>query len=58
VTLRAFLDCNGSWSRTAQQLHLHLNTVRYRITRVEELTGRDLSRMDDRADVYLALHLL
>ncbi|WP_395725177.1 PucR family transcriptional regulator [Nakamurella sp.] len=58
VTLRAFLDCNGSWSRTAQQLHLHLNTVRYRITRVEELTGRDLSRTDDRADVYLALHLL
>ena len=58
LTLRAFLDCNGSWSRTAQQLHLHLNTVRYRITRVEELTRRDLSRMDDRADVYLALHLL
>jgi hypothetical protein len=58
VTLRAFLDCNGSWSRTAQRLHLHLNTVRYRITRVEELTGRDLGRMDDRADVYLALHLL
>ena len=57
-TLRAFLDCNGSWSRTAHQLHLHLNTVRYRINRVEELTGRDLSRMDDRADVYLALHLL
>jgi DNA-binding PucR family transcriptional regulator len=57
VTLRAFLDCNGSWSRTAQQLHLHLNTVRYRIARVEELTGRDLSRMDDRTDVYLALHL-
>ena len=28
------------------------------IARVEELTGRDLSRMDDRADVYLALHLL
>lgn len=58
VTLRAFLDCNGSWSRTAAQLHLHLNTVRYRINRVEELTGRDLSRMNDRADVYLALHLL
>jgi hypothetical protein len=58
VTLRAFLDASGSWSRTAQRLHLHLNTVRYRIARVEELTGRDLSRMDDRADVYLALHLL
>ena len=57
-TLRAFLDCGGSWSRTAAQLHLHLNTVRYRIARVEELTGRDLGQVGDRTDVYLALQLL
>ncbi len=38
-TLEAFLDCSGSWSRTAARLHLHVNTVRYRIGRVEELTG-------------------
>ncbi len=57
-TLRAFLDCSGSWSRTAAQLGLHLNTVRYRIARVQELTGRDLGDVADRTDVYLALQLL
>jgi hypothetical protein len=54
-TLEAFLDCAGSWSRTADRLHLHVNTVRYRIGRVEELTGRDLASTADRVDVFLAL---
>ncbi|MEO5608106.1 MAG: helix-turn-helix domain-containing protein [Ornithinibacter sp.] len=57
-TLAAFLACSGSWSRTAEQLHLHVNTVRYRIQRVEELTGRDLSSLEDRVDVFLALRSL
>ncbi|WP_433799519.1 PucR family transcriptional regulator [Actinomycetospora sp. CA-084318] len=54
-TLEAFLDHSGSWSRVADRLHLHVNTVRYRIGRVEELTGRDLGRFADRVDVFLAL---
>src|SRR5918999_4007597 len=54
-TLEAFLECSGSWSRAAQRLHLHVNTVRYRIGRVEELTGRNLAELADRVDVYLAL---
>jgi DNA-binding PucR family transcriptional regulator len=57
-TLEAFLDCSGSWSRAAEQLHLHVNTVRYRIGRVEELTGRDLGSFPDRVDVFLALRSL
>ena len=57
-TLEAFLECSGSWSRAAQQLHLHVNTVRYRIGRVEELTGRNLAELPDRVDVYLALRSL
>ncbi|HJQ06939.1 MAG TPA: helix-turn-helix domain-containing protein [Nocardioides sp.] len=54
-TLRTFLACSGSWTRTAEELHLHVNTVRYRIERVQELTGRDLARFDDRVDIHLAL---
>lgn len=54
-TLRTFLACSGSWTRTADALHLHVNTVRYRIERVQELTGRDLASFDDRVDIYLAL---
>jgi DNA-binding PucR family transcriptional regulator len=36
---------------------VHVNTLRYRIGRIEELTGRDLSRLADRVDFYLALRL-
>lgn len=57
-TLEAFLATSCSWSRTAENLHLHVNTVRYRIQRVEELTGRDLSQMADRVDIFLALRSL
>ncbi len=58
ATLRAFLGCSGSWARAAEELHLHVNTVRYRVERVEELIGRDLSRLEDRVDVFLALKFL
>ncbi|MFI5779446.1 helix-turn-helix domain-containing protein [Nocardia sp. NPDC051570] len=54
-TLEIFLGCAGSWRQAADRMHLHLNTVRYRIGRVEELTGRDLARLDDRLDLYLAV---
>jgi hypothetical protein len=54
-TLRAFLDCNGSWSACAEKLYVHVNTVRYRIGRIEELTGRDLSSLATRVDFFLAL---
>jgi hypothetical protein len=57
ATLAAFLDSDGSWSRCAGRLHLHVNTLRYRIGRIERLTGRDLSRFPDRVDLYLALRL-
>ncbi|MGB4777115.1 PucR family transcriptional regulator, partial [Microbacterium sp.] len=57
-TLRVFLECDGSWVRTSNALHLHQNSVRYRIARVEELTGRDLGSTKDRVDLYLALLLL
>ncbi|WP_141726963.1 helix-turn-helix domain-containing protein, partial [Streptomyces niveus] len=38
-----------------EELHLHVNTVHYRIGRVEQITGRDLSRLDDRLDLRAAL---
>ncbi|MBA0127111.1 helix-turn-helix domain-containing protein [Haloechinothrix sp. YIM 98757] len=56
-TLRAFLDSSGSWTKCARELHVHVNTLRYRIQRIEQLTGRDLSRIDDRVDFYLAFAL-
>ena len=55
-TLETFLANSGSWSRTAAAMHIHVNTVRYRIARVADLTGRDLGRFEDRVDLLLALH--
>jgi hypothetical protein len=56
-TLEAFLECDGSWTRCATRLHLHVNTLRYRISRIEQLTGRDLARLEDKLDFFLALRL-
>ncbi|SHM62373.1 PucR family transcriptional regulator [Actinacidiphila paucisporea] len=56
-TLEAFLDCDGSWTRCAGRLHLHVNTLRYRISRIEQLTGRDLARLEDKLDFFLALRM-
>ncbi|WP_055549401.1 PucR family transcriptional regulator [Streptomyces sp. NBRC 110028] len=56
-TLEAFLECDGSWTRCAARLHLHVNTLRYRVGRIEQLTGRDLSRLEDKLDFFLALRM-
>jgi hypothetical protein len=57
TTLREFLACSGSWNACAAKMYVHVNTVRYRIRRIEELTGRDLSSLDDRVDFFLALRI-
>ena len=54
-TLRSFLACDGSWSACASRMYVHVNTVRYRIGRIEAITGRDLSALPDRVDFFLAL---
>jgi PucR family transcriptional regulator, purine catabolism regulatory protein len=54
-TIRAFLAADGHYQQTADALHVHVNTLRLRLARIEQLTGRDLSRLEDRVDFYLAL---
>jgi len=55
TTLRAFLDHDGQWAATAAALHIHVNTLRNRLTKIAELTGKDVSRTEDRVDLFLAL---
>jgi len=52
-TLQAYLATNGSPTDAADRLHLHRNTVLYRLGRIEEILQVDLRD----ADVRLALHL-
>ncbi|GAA3474500.1 helix-turn-helix domain-containing protein [Nonomuraea roseola] len=54
-TLDIFLETCGSWQRAADELFVHVNTLRYRMQRIEELTGRRMASMRDRTDLYLAL---
>ncbi|MFB7452121.1 PucR family transcriptional regulator [Streptomyces sp. NPDC056194] len=54
-TLEVFLAHDCSWARTAEALHVHVNTVHYRVERIEALTGRDLSRLDHKVDLRAAL---
>ncbi|MET0453035.1 MAG: helix-turn-helix domain-containing protein [Mycobacterium sp.] len=54
-TLRTFLGHDGHWSTTAGAMYVHVNTLRNRIARIGELTGRDVTRLEDRVDLFLAL---
>jgi purine catabolism regulator len=54
-SLEAFVEHNGQWERAARELFCHRHTLRYRIRRVEQLTGRDLSSARDRIEFWLAL---
>ncbi|WP_084965187.1 PucR family transcriptional regulator [Thermoactinospora rubra] len=54
LTLRTFLDHDGHWAATAAALHVHVNTLRNRLARIAELTGRDVGRTEDRVDLFLA----
>ena len=54
-SLDVFIEHNGHWERAANELFCHRHTLRYRMRRVEELTGRDLSSARDRIEFWLAL---
>ena len=55
ASLRAFLQHNARWEAAAAELYVHRHTLRYRMRKVEELTGRDLASSFDRMEFWLAL---
>jgi DNA-binding PucR family transcriptional regulator len=50
-----FLDNAGQWQRAADTLHIHVNTLRHRLARIEAVTGRSMSDMAAQVDFFLAL---
>jgi PucR-like helix-turn-helix protein len=54
-SLRVWLERDRRTQSAASALHIHTHTLAYRMRRVEELSGRDLSRMQDVVDIWLAL---
>lgn len=54
-TLRTYINCDGDAQEAAKHLHVHKHTVRYRLRRIAELTGLDVAKFEDAAQLYLAI---
>lgn len=57
-SLEIFFEVNKSWQEGANRLGIHKQTLVYRMRRVEELTHRRLSDLEDQTNLYLALRTL
>jgi PucR family transcriptional regulator, purine catabolism regulatory protein len=57
-TVRAFVRADGSWQRAAAEIHVHKQTLGYRLRKVEELTGRGFARTQHLAEWWFALQAL
>ena len=56
-TLEVYLQHHGNLRQSARDLHIHLNTLHYRLHRISELIGADLKDADVRLDLLLALRV-
>jgi purine catabolism regulator len=56
-TLDAFFACHGNLSQTATRLHIHRNTLTYRLEQIANITQLDLDDPDARFSLQLALKL-
>ncbi|MEU1316387.1 PucR family transcriptional regulator [Streptomyces tibetensis] len=54
-TAEVYLDCAGQAARTAAELGIHRQTLYYRLSRIEKLTGLDLDDGEDRLLLHMAL---
>ncbi len=57
-TVRVFIRADGSWQRAAAEIHVHKQTLGYRLRKVEELTGRGFTRTQHLAEWWFALQAL
>ncbi|USD36842.1 MULTISPECIES: sugar diacid recognition domain-containing protein [Ferrimonas] len=54
-TLHHYFDQDCDLSRTCDTLHIHRNTLRYRLDKVSSITGLDIHTLSDRTRLYLAM---
>ena len=54
-TLYIYLSENRSWKKTAAKLHIHKQTLVYRINRIEEISGYRLDNINSISELWLAL---
>lgn len=56
-SLRFFFDANLDVKEAARKMYVHINTLRYRLKKIEELTGMRLQRIEERVNLFVALKL-
>ncbi len=54
-TLRCFLENNGNYRETSEQLYIHISTLRYMIEKIEEILYIDLKNFEFRNNLYNSL---
>ena len=53
-TLSRYFDCGGNYAETAESLMIHRSTLRYRLQRIREISGHDLTDVEDRLNLQVA----
>lgn len=56
-TLKLYIQSNGNWTYTKDQLHIHGNTLSYRLNRIMSILNLDLNDYNDRLKVQIALEI-
>ncbi|EDL50679.1 Carbohydrate diacid regulator [Vibrio mediterranei] len=57
-TLSTFFAQNCDLAQTCESLHIHRNTLRYRLDKIQQETSLDINKLDDKIQLYLALKCL
>ena len=55
ATLEMYYECDSNMDQVAERMFTHKNTVKYRLNRIQELTGLELKKTDDNFKLYLAV---
>lgn len=53
-TLSQYLECGGNYNATAKALVIHRSTLRYRLRRIKEISGIDMTDVDNRLNLHVA----
>lgn len=56
-TLLHFIEENGELNQVAAKLYIHRNTLRYRLSKIHELTGKDPRKIKDLLELYISKYL-
>ncbi|MGQ0464446.1 MAG: helix-turn-helix domain-containing protein [Sporichthyaceae bacterium] len=57
LTLARYFDCGCKYDETAERMNIHRSTLKYRLQRIRELTGYDLTDGSVRFDLHLATRI-